>query len=52
MFLINLHGMPPTIVPGITSLTTTEPAAITACLPILQGPIIVQFDPIHAPFST
>ena len=44
---ICLFGLPPDIVYGSTSFTTTDPAAITAPVPILTPERIIVFPPIH-----
>ena len=47
MGMMNLAGMPPTSVRGLTSLVTTAPAAIIAPLPMVTPGVMVTFAPIH-----
>ena len=45
--LINLAGLPPTILKASTSRVTTEPAATTAPSPIVTPLSIMALEPIH-----
>ena len=47
LFRISLFGLPPDIEYGSTSLTTTDPAAITAPVPILTPERIIVLPPIQ-----